>query len=42
MYDGSAYSTGLDVSMLPQGMYIITLSTTNGTYYQKFIKLGGE
>ena len=42
LYDGDAYFTGIDVSMLPEGIYIIALSTTNGTYYQKFIKLGGK
>lgn len=42
LYDGDAYLTGVDVSMLPEGIYIIALSTTNGTYYQKFIKIGGN
>ncbi|MDP4276184.1 MAG: T9SS type A sorting domain-containing protein [Bacteroidota bacterium] len=40
--NGNAYREGIDVSTLPTGLYIITLSTSNGVYYQRFIKLGGQ
>jgi len=42
LYNGDAYQNGVDVSNLPDGIYIITLSTSNGIYYQRFIKQGEQ
>lgn len=42
LYNGEALQDGIDVSTLPDGLYIIKLSTSNGLYYQRFIKQGGQ
>jgi len=41
IYDGNDYLKGIDVSILSDGLYIITLSTSKGMYHQRFVKKGG-